>query len=605
MEEKRLIGLLVLGTLILGLSAVGLMEIYPREALDYGGDLIVTSYEVSWQEDGDLIERYIYSVRSAGEYRMLYRAWKAPLIHGDMISGEPHIRLISASAPAGSTAYLKTEDGGVHLFNGDDPRARSLVSDLAYPNEVGIINPDYFTPGLYTVEYVYQMVPPVEYDRDAVHINLMLADEHIPYESVTITLISDRITDVFTHPPSYEVETREGMVVITGRSPSNERIGVEFLMTPDALDQVAGVKRQVEGVREKTESANNRYLLGFLIADLLLIIGKILVVITPFLLLLLYYLYGREKEFTVPEYLSTVPDETMPPWQVNLVFNKDAFTADENGFYATLLDLHRKKKIEIRENPDEKGVTIRLLKVEGDDPYEQRVINFIHLNSDESGILDTGYFEEVAKRAKTSSADEQIAIALKDNLNDLMSWSDERISGRYAVSGREKPAIILAGAMSLTLVGILAFLLTIDIERTLLAAMLLFVVVAVQAGIAVALPSTVFGHWKEDYYRLKLEWSSFRRFLTDMSMIKKYSPDDMNMWGIWLIYGTALGVGENVQKAMKELKVDISQSGYYVPTYVWFAGFYSISTFSPPSQGGGGGGFGAGGGFGGGGAGGR
>jgi len=79
----------------------------------------------------------------------------------------------------------------------------------------------------------------------------------------------------------------------------------------------------------------------------------------------------------------------------------------------------------------------------------------------------------------------------------------------------------------------------------------------------------------------------------------------MNMWGIWLIYGTALGVGENVQKAMKELKVDISQSGYYVPTYVWFAGFYSISTFSPPSQGGGGGGFGAGGGFGGGGAGGR
>jgi hypothetical protein len=102
------------------------------------------------------------------------------------------------------------------------------------------------------------MVPPVEYDSDAVHINLMFADEHIPYKDVTITLISDKITDVFTHPPSYEITRGDGMIMLTGSSPSNERIEVEFLMSPDAIDSVAGIKTYVEGVREKTESETTR-----------------------------------------------------------------------------------------------------------------------------------------------------------------------------------------------------------------------------------------------------------------------------------------------------------------------------------------------------------
>ncbi len=606
MEEKRLIALLFAGTLLLGLSVIGVMGLFPAGAFDYSGDLIVESYEVTWQENGALTERYVYSVRSTQEYRMLYRNWNAALIFGEPESGYPHIRFIEGSAPDGAVLYLKEGTSRIHLFEGDNPRARSLVSDLAYLNEVGIVNPDYFVPGDYVVEYTYQMVPPVEYDSDSVHINLMFADEHIPYKDVTITLVSDKITDVFTHPPSYEITRGDGMIVLTGSSPSNERIEVEFLMSPDSIDSVAGIKTYVEGVREKTESANNSYLFGLFIADILLLIGKVLVVLTPFLLLLLYILYGREKDYTVPEYLSTVPDEKMPPWQVNLVFNKDAFSSDENGFYATLLDLHRKKKIEIRENPDQKGVKIRLLEEEGDDQYEQKVMNFISLNSDESGVLDTGYFEAVAERAKSSTADEHIAIRLKENINDLMTMSDERISGTYAVDGRGTPALLLFGAVGYILIVILAFLFATDTEGMLLAAIVPGVIMAVQAGIAVALPSTLFGHWKDDYYKTKLEWSAFRRFLSDMSMIRKYSPDDMNMWGIWLIFGTALGVGDNVQKAMKELKVDVSESGYYVPTYFWFMGFYSISTFSPPSQAGsGGGGFGAGGGFGGGGAGGR
>jgi hypothetical protein len=79
MEEKRLIALLFAGTLLLGLSVIGVMGLFPAGAFDYSGDLIVESYEVTWQENGDLTERYVYSVRSAQEYRMLYRTGTLPL----------------------------------------------------------------------------------------------------------------------------------------------------------------------------------------------------------------------------------------------------------------------------------------------------------------------------------------------------------------------------------------------------------------------------------------------------------------------------------------------------------------------------------------------
>ena len=52
--------------------------------------------------------------------------------------------------------------------------------------------------------------------------------------------------------------------------------------------------------------------------------AKIAVLFVPFLLLYIYYWYGREKSFTVPEYLSTIPNPALKPWQVNLLFKGDA-----------------------------------------------------------------------------------------------------------------------------------------------------------------------------------------------------------------------------------------------------------------------------------------
>ncbi|MDL5504111.1 MAG: DUF2207 domain-containing protein, partial [Candidatus Methanoperedens sp.] len=42
--------------------------------------------------------------------------------------------------------------------------------------------------------------------------------------------------------------------------------------------------------------------------------------------------------------------------------------------------------------------------------------------------------------------------------------------------------------------------------------------------------SSLFGRWKENYYKEKLEWDAFKTFLSDFASIKKYAPQDIKMW---------------------------------------------------------------------------
>lgn len=113
----------------------------------------------------------------------------------------------------------------------------------------------------------------------------------------------------------------------------------------------------------------------------------------------------------------------------------------------------------------------------------------------------------------------------------------------------------------------------------------------VQSLVCHLAPLQVFERWKKDYYREKLEWEAFRRFLSDVAMIERFALGDVAIWKDWLVYGTALGVGENVIKTMKSLSIDISE------TFHGFASFHSIKATAVFS--GGFGGFGACGGFGG------
>ena len=82
----------------------------------------------------------------------------------------------------------------------------------------------------------------------------------------------------------------------------------------------------------------------------------------------------------------------------------------------------------------------------------------------------------------------------------------------------------------------------------------LFLQSLIPAAIA---PRTVFSRWRDDLYKEKLEWDAFKSFLRDPNMMQKYAPQDLAIWSEWLAYGTALGVGDSVSRAMKNLNVPV------------------------------------------------
>jgi uncharacterized membrane protein len=124
-----------------------------------------------------------------------------------------------------------------------------------------------------------------------------------------------------------------------------------------------------------------------------------------------------------------------------------------------------------------------------------------------------------------------------------------------------------------------------------------------QLSIVAFAPSALFGRWRGDFYKEKLEWDAFGAFLSDFAMIQKYAPEDINIWKEWLVYGTALGVGEKVKDAMADMNISVPEAFAVEGMHTHFNSAYSATY--PRSSGSGGGGFGGGGGgFGGGGGGG-
>ncbi|WP_317064110.1 DUF2207 domain-containing protein [Methanoculleus caldifontis] len=605
MTERQQIIILVAITLLAGVLAVAGALALPDLLR---GSLEVQDYDAVFYENGTFIERYTYDVRSAGEYRMLFRYWDAPLTFAAV--DRPHIEFVQMTAPPGTIGYVRNAEGEVRTAAGNpSPSDLAVIRDLAFENEVGLYNPGYFAPGTYTVEYHYRIRPPIEHDDQWAHLNLRLVDEHVPYRNLRIALpFAGYIEEVYTHPPTLEVERTADAVIITGSAPQGDSLNVEMILDPAFMEEIDGFPQFVSDVRQQAADANRWSPLLYGAASVLYWLAILLVLLMPFILLGVYIRYGREKPFTVPEYLSFTPNTALKPWQVNLLFKGDALEFDDNGFYATVLDLHRQGKIVVTEKPEGGGVTVRIVSGESTDPYEQRVLNFL-ANIADDHVVDTAELTALAETARRSPGYQHRIMQYQQSLTALSRNVDTTLSRRYIRDGRELVLpLVFLGAIPCGL-AILAFILAPGAVNLLIPAGILFFIVAVQVGIAALFPSTLFGIWKDDHYKEKLEWDAFAYFLSDLALIRQYSPADLSMWGEWLVYATALGLGDKVEQAMKNLNISLPDVG--VPLYSNMPMIFApIVLFSPPSSGGGfggggGGSFGGGGGFGGGGVGGR
>ncbi len=545
-----------------------------------------------------LTEDYVYHVHTS-KYRALYRRFNAPLLFQSS-SNEPHYTLLTifSSYPE----YAVDCFGHIYLWDAYNAHyLRELIREHASKNEVGIVNSHHFNPGNYEVKYKFEIFPPVQTDGKLYHVNIKLASEHVPYDRVVLKILDPQkeVKELFVHFPDSKVVKTDYGWIITGKSPENGLIEVEMLLTKP----VNGYLERVSNVQAKTVSANKFYEMEMKIVKNISYIYVLLALIFPGIIYYIYVKYGSEIKVTVPKFLSYVPNNERKPWVVNLAFKGDAFTFDADGFFATLLNLEKMGLIKLETyGNSKKDLRIKIIKEkELEDEYERNVFDYIK-NYSEDGVFDTANLRKTKDLVSMITGLKEV-IELKNLM--LMQGSDliklkRKVEKEFIdVSGKKALYKLLAFSFLVAISGVaVSFVYPQQYSATMGIATLY------ESLACLATPTQLFGRWKEREYEERLQWRAFARFLSDMAMIKKYAPEDIVMWQEWLVYGTALGVGDKVAKAMKALDIEIDTD--YSDIFVGFHTFYSAaSTKDSSSFGGvGGGGFGGGSGFGGGGAGG-
>jgi len=591
MGEVKQLSIVLLLTISIGVVGLALSQYVPT-ALFMSGDVVVEEYHATLYLNGTLVEDYLYDVKESNKYRMLYRIWDAPVSLKSI--DYPYIEVLGIEAPEGSVGYIKDYLGVVWASS-----YLREIQALAEFDEVGCFNPSKFEAGKYRVRYVFRIHPPIEYDGRLCHLNLKLADEHLPYLRVTVS-VEDKgfLKEVYPHPPSLKI-VEGNFLEIQGSSSRDELLEVELLLKPDVLEFLDGFVKDVDNVEQATVQANMFNSAQYLFLEAFRVLVKILILAIPLILIFIYVRHGKEKRFTVPKYLSYVPNRDRKPWVVNLVFKSDALDFDENGFYATLLDLHRRGKLQI--TPKNKGLIIRILDSNVDDAYERRVLKVLRSLS-YGEILDTDTLDSLIEEFKRSRR--ELSKLIRD-VKYVTRKPSFRIASKFMISGRKRVGILAGLSGALLLISVLLIVTLPYMTSMSLDALLGSIVLLIQSIVAVVAPSTLFGRWKGSAYKEKLEWDSFRRFLSDLAMIRRYAPQDLSIWGEWLIYGTSLGVGDKVVEAMKELEIPMIEADIATSIPLLFRPVIFIAPPSSGRGGGVGGGFGAGGGFGGGGAGAR
>ncbi len=597
LSERRQLAVILILVSLIGLAGVSFATSLGKTApltADY-------TAEITINRNLTLTENYVYHVHEV-KFRMLFRNWRVPMLikgldYYPAIENRPHITLIDAKGDG--ICYAKDCFGRVVVWEGD-LTAKMLAEDLAERNEVGFIRAEKFKVGDYSAKYEFVVFPPIQSDGEYDHINLKLADRHVPYQHVRIVIEDphDAVVKLYPHIPEFNVHKVGRSWIIEGSAPEDSLVEIEIVLKHNA---VKGATVSFAGnVLEMTESENKKYYEKREIVNLAVTTAKALVLAFPLVVIGVYILYGREKKFTVPEFLSYVPRKRKP-WLVNLIFKGDAFKFDEDGLYATLLDLQRKGNISIERQDND--LKIRVLNTDTNDKYEKLVLRFLERFS-EDGVFDTKKIKKKVER------DRLFSHAIASWFNEILIYEDRNIAERFVENkGKVVFKYISAILIFLALVSLLWVAPMLDLFPNAIQIPILMLAAFFQSFICYMTPTQLFGRWKGDHYKEKLEWDAFRRFLSDMAMIKKYKPEDISIWKDWLVYGTALGVGEKVAKAMESLNVRVPE----VHTYYGFGTFHSIRTSAMISSSGGWGGvgtggfggFGAGGGFGGGGAGGR
>ena len=539
-------------------------------------------------------EQFDYTFK--GSFNGVYR--DIPLKNGESIDN------IKVSAVGAYPVLKESDDGGqkhLKIF---------LYSDAAHTKNIRDCSVSVF------ISYDMKNVVTLFNDVGALQYKIWGDEWNVDVGEVitSITLPGGKNNTYYLNPDEYTVNKNSNGTTITAETtsiPKGEIYEALVLMPLSDFNNASYAKHINEDGKDKilknlndSISSRNFWNTTYLILGLLSILSPIGVIFT-------YVKYGREPKVDYDGiYERELPSNDSPEIINAFIDNKDSIgTPNMKGFQASIMNLIDRGTLRMKtqENgSDNKDLFIDFSNVDNSDLSlsEKTLINALYPFAENEILNLSSLNDKLSSKANAKSFQEDYgtwADYVKKECSDKrLEYFDDR--GSTLIS-----AIGFLGLAFGVIIAILGFITELGNGYISVLGGGFLIVFSLAL---MFVPEDIFGRWTKEGRLFYLKWSNFRKFLKDNSLIKEHPPESIVIWKKYLIYGTALGVADNVFNSMKIHVPNISDYDDGIFLYHYYGGYYvfnqafktSESAANPSSDSGGFGGFGGGSGGGGGGA---
>ncbi len=229
MEEVKKVLTVLLIILIIGIGGIWLANNDPRFLFSplYCEN---ATFTIIFGDKIYLSEKYVYKVNQSSKFRMLYRKWEIPLSFSPSLN-TPFIKFLRLHTSNKADYYIKDFKGEVKGKLSSSLNYL-LVNKLAQKNELGLVNYGYFKKGEYILSAYYILFPPIHTDGRFYHLNLKLANKHIPYRQVVFQIIDNNgfIDKIYPHFRVNRFITQKDRTIIKGTVGKNKLFEIEFIL---------------------------------------------------------------------------------------------------------------------------------------------------------------------------------------------------------------------------------------------------------------------------------------------------------------------------------------------------------------------------------------
>lgn len=264
------------------------------------------------------------------------------------------------------------------------------------------------------------------------------------------------------------------------------------------------------------------------------------------LLILVYLFFGREPKVPYLREYEEEPPTDDPPDVVNALVKNIGGSVDEDGVAAVLLHLYHLDLIDFTE--DGKAIILKVKEAPKDLPETERVFFDLLVRFAENGEFRFGDLQERFERSLAEARSFNVAFSAyrKEVGRELLRRKYLKTTGN--VLAKLLGFFMVLGSLPVVSPGSSPTTVHFLPLFTVLSGATFFI------GVSVLLARRdLFGRWTKEGRLFYLRWMSFARFLEEYSLIAERPPQAVILWEKYLIYATALGLGEMVLNHLRRL----------------------------------------------------